>query len=515
MNALDTLLEPIFPVDAPGAAIGVVIDGEVRYVKGFGLANLNTRVPFTADTQFRACSVSKQFVCLLVRQLEREGLLALDAHPSKYVPALAMFPESLTVRHLCQNRSGLHDYWCVAMLTGAKLDSPFTLKEGAELIRRLHKPMFPPGAQYSYNNGNWRILEWIIGAVTSRPLSDLLAERIFGPLGMVHSGWGSDTSLALPGNPRGYRRLEDGWEEEVTRACWSGDAALTTTMNDYLRWELAMLKADTMLLPCADMLAQAMPHPDGERGSYAFGINAWQQGERWMHWHSGALRGWRMVQMRFPQDRIAIVVMLNRTENPMPIAMKIAACVGVKTTWDEVEALPSAPNPEIAGVYYSSELDLLVEARQEADEVSISLGGDYMPLLRTGDHTWANASNFCSVGFDGGQLDIHERQFGWHSKFVRLPDGDERAAIGGMEFHSDLLHSTIAFADDGATLRLRGPAGQSDIYPVRPLGRNMLAFDCLRALDETPPGRFTIHISEDRRKIVVGCFMARGLEFVR
>ena len=381
MIALDTLLESAFPADAPGAAIGVVIDGEIRYVKGFGLANLNTRVRFTADTQFRACSVSKQFVCLLVRQLEREGLLALDAHPSKYVPALAKFPESLTVRHLCQNRSGLHDYWCVAMLTGTKLDSRFTLEEGADLIQRLHAPMFPPGAQFSYNNGNWRILEWIIEAVTSRTLPDLLAERVFRPLGMSHTGWGSDTSLELPGNPRGYRRVDNGWEEEVTRTCWSGDAALTTTMNDYLRWELAMLKADTTLLSCADMLAEAMPHPDGERGSYAFGMNAWQQGNRWMHWHSGALRGWRMVQMRFPQDGVAIVVMLNRTENPMPIAMKITECVGVKTTWDEVVAIPSAPDSKIAGVYYAAELDLLVEARDEAGEVSISLGGDYMPLL--------------------------------------------------------------------------------------------------------------------------------------
>ena len=171
MNTLDALLEPVFPDYEPGAAIGVAIDGEIRYVKGFGLANLSNRDAFTPDTQFRACSISKQLVCLLVRQLEQEGLLELDAHPSKYVPALALFPESLSVRHLCQNRSGLLDYWCVAMLTGATLESRFTLEEGANLIRRLYKPMFPPGAQYSYNNGNWRILEWIIRDFPLAPIS--------------------------------------------------------------------------------------------------------------------------------------------------------------------------------------------------------------------------------------------------------------------------------------------------------------------------------------------------------
>jgi D-aminopeptidase len=113
---------------------------------------------FPSPRRFRACSISKQFVCLLVRQFEQERLIDLDAHPGRYLDALSSFPPTLTVRHLCQNRSGLLDYWCVAMLTGARAESRFTLQQGEELIQSLREPMFSPGAQYSYSNGNWRIL---------------------------------------------------------------------------------------------------------------------------------------------------------------------------------------------------------------------------------------------------------------------------------------------------------------------------------------------------------------------
>ena len=513
MESLDTLCQSLFPADAPGAAVGVLMGNGFRYAKGFGLANLQAKLPFTPQTLFRACSINKQFVCLLVLQLEHEGRIALDAHPSHYLPALAALPASLNVRHLCQNRSGLRDYWCAAMLTGANAESRFTLADGAALIHALTEPMFAPGTQYSYCNGNWRILEWIIESVTGRTLPDLLAERVFTRLGMRDSGWGSDTGLTLRGNPRGYRQTDGRWEEEITRACWSGDAALTTTLDDYLKWEAAMLKPGATALPCADRLADALPHPGGEAGYYAFGINAWQRDGRWMHWHGGALRGWRMVQMRFPQDGTAIVVMLNRTENPTPFALKIAECIGVKTTWDVITETLAPAGHDLGGVYYSKALGLLAEIGGEPGRVSLDLGGESVPLLWTGDDTLANASGFYRLQRHGPDLEICARQFGWRDTFVKLAMRDDRIVLGGRQFRNTVLNSTIVFSGDGETLHINGPVGESMAYPVRALAAGFVAFDCQRALDELPPGRFTIAIREDTRGIEVGCFLARGFLF--
>ena len=271
-----------------------------------------------------------------------------------------------------------------------------------------------------------------------------------------------------------------------------------------------MLKPDLATLPCADMLGAALPHPDGERGSYAFGINAWQRDGRWMLSHSGALRGWRMVHMRFPQDDTSIVVMLNRTENPMPHALKIAECIGIKTTWDDITEQAAPAGNVIAGSYFSERLGLLAEIRSEDDKVTIDLGGESVPLVWTSDNTLANSSGFYRLEVRDERIHIHARQFGWRDTFSRLPARDDRALLAGKTFHCDTLKSSLIFSSDGANLRTIGSCGESDDYPVRALAAGFLGFDCTRALDETPPGRFTIRIRDADKVIEVGCFMARG-----
>ena len=522
LNTLDTLCHGLFPAGDPGAAVGVIAfdkgGDSLRYARGFGLANLAKKIAFTPQTPFRACSISKQFVCLLVLQLEREGKIDLGAHPSAYLPLLKTFHPATTVRHLCQNRSGLRDYWCTAMLTGARAESRFTLDDGAALIVSLAEPMFAPGTQYSYSNGNWRILEWIINAVTGQTLPDLLTRRLFLPAGMRNTGWACDTSLVLPGNVRGYRRVGETWEEEITRACWSGDAALVTTLDDFLLWEGAML---ARTLPCSAQLGEAMPNPDGSVGSYAFGINAWQRDGRWMLWHSGALRGWRMVHLRFPQDRTSIVVMMNRTENPMPHTLKIAACLDLPTTWDPVRAIPAAgeaalplPHPP-GGIYYSENLGLLAEIVADAGETRLNLGAEAVDMLRTGPSTMANSSGFYRLEHRQDSIALHARQFGWRDIFTRVPPGNGCERLAGRRFENALLKSALIFSADGSTVHITGPCGESDTCPVRSLGRDFAAFDCLRAIDETPPGRFTIHVIDEGGRIEVGCFMARRIIFTR
>ena len=511
---LDQVCEALFDPAEPGAAVGVLAAGGFRYARGFGLANLAQQIPFTAKSRFRACSISKQFVCLLVRQFEQERLIDLDAHPGRYLDALSSFPPTLTVRHLCQNRSGLLDYWCVAMLTGARAESRFTLQQGEELIQSLREPMFSPGAQYSYSNGNWRILEWIIEAISGSTLPALLEARIFAPLGMQDTGWGSDTSLPLADGTTGYWQC-GGWQEEITRICWSGDAALVTTLDDLLKWEAAMLQPDLRRLPMADRLDQALPHPDGSRGSYAFGINVWREGNRWMQWHGGALRGWRMSQFRFPQDQVAIVVMMNRTENPTPHALRIAREIGIQPTWDDNHAATPASPPKLGGVYRCAALGLVAEIATNSRGITLDLGGEALLLVWTGPTSLASTNGFFQLTVTAGGVHLHARHFGWHGEFVALPLRDDRLRLAAARFCHDGLGSTMRFSADGRSLTIEGAAGVSDAYPLRTLAAGVFAYHCNRALDEVPPGRFTLCLSDDLQHLDVSCLIARGLRYRR
>ena len=99
----------------PGAAVGVVMDGEVIFSEGFGLRDIEEQLPVTPQTRFHIASVTKTFTATLLAQLVDDGLLDWDRPVIEYVPDFAMYDEvateHCTLRDLACHRTGLprHD----------------------------------------------------------------------------------------------------------------------------------------------------------------------------------------------------------------------------------------------------------------------------------------------------------------------------------------------------------------------------------------------------------------------
>ena len=76
--------------DAPGAAVGVLLDGEVVHRAGYGIAHMDFGIPITPQTVFDIASISKQFGAMAALLLEGEGRLDLDADVREdYVPEVS------------------------------------------------------------------------------------------------------------------------------------------------------------------------------------------------------------------------------------------------------------------------------------------------------------------------------------------------------------------------------------------------------------------------------------------
>ena len=92
----------------PGAALGVIKDGEVFYLKGYGLAG-DQVTAVTAQTSFAVGSLSKSFTAMAVLQLYQSGELMLDDPVTEYLPWLKVgggVPAGdITIRHLL-NQTG-------------------------------------------------------------------------------------------------------------------------------------------------------------------------------------------------------------------------------------------------------------------------------------------------------------------------------------------------------------------------------------------------------------------------
>jgi hypothetical protein len=136
-------------------------------------------------------------------------------------------------------------------------------------------------------------------------------------------------------------------------------------------------------------------------------------------------------------------------------------------------------------------------------------------MLVTGPATLASTNGFFQLSVTAGGVHLHARHFGWRGEFAALPLRDDRLQLAAARFRHDGLGSTLRFSADGRSLTIEGAAGVSDAYPLRTLAAGVFAYHCNRALDEVPPGRFTLCLSDDLQHLDVSCLIARGLRYRR
>ena len=122
--------------DRPGAAVGVILDGEVVHRAGYGIADLDHGVPITPGTVFDIASISKQFGAMAALLLEAEGDLDLDENVRAYVPELPDFGAVITPRHLIHHTSGIRDWPHTMALGGVEFTDVISFEK---ILRMLHK----------------------------------------------------------------------------------------------------------------------------------------------------------------------------------------------------------------------------------------------------------------------------------------------------------------------------------------------------------------------------------------
>src|SRR5436853_3875626 len=97
---------------APGAAWGIVVDGQIAHTGVTGYRDVAAKAPVDADTVFRIASMTKSFTAMSILKLRDEGKLSLDDPAERYVPELAglKYPTTdspkLTIRLLLSHAEG-------------------------------------------------------------------------------------------------------------------------------------------------------------------------------------------------------------------------------------------------------------------------------------------------------------------------------------------------------------------------------------------------------------------------
>jgi CubicO group peptidase (beta-lactamase class C family) len=229
----------------PGLVYGVVANGRLVHVRGFGVQDLESKRPVTADSLFRIASMTKAFTALTILKLRDDGRLRLDEPAETYVPELKnwKYPTAdsprIRVRDLLNHSAGFvtDDPWGDRQTPMPEAEFSRLLREGVPFTRA-------PELAMEYSNLGYALLGRIITNVSGRPYADTVTSTLLQPLGMASTGFFAE---AAPKERRaqGYRWQDDQWTLEPTMAhgAFGAMGGVQTSANDYARWIAFLLSA--------------------------------------------------------------------------------------------------------------------------------------------------------------------------------------------------------------------------------------------------------------------------------
>jgi len=297
----------------PGLALGIVQDGQIAHLQGFGVADSSGRA-VTPQTPFYLASLTKSFTALAVMQLVESGQIDLQRPVQEYLPWFELADkeasDKITVRNLLNHTTGI---------SRADGDRDWKAQQGSEEMASGLKTVQVTGlvgTTYEYSNLNYIIAGWIVEQVSGQPYADYVTEYIFKPLDMRHS-YAARTPALADGLAEGHRYVFA--YPFVTKADGRfglASGGLIASVEDMSHYAIAHLNSgrygDTSILSpqgIAELHAPAIPV--GVNEHYGMGwVVGTLNGAHFLG-HSGALSNFRTSILLLPETGSGVILLAN------------------------------------------------------------------------------------------------------------------------------------------------------------------------------------------------------------
>ncbi|MDP3781862.1 MAG: serine hydrolase domain-containing protein [Sphingopyxis sp.] len=337
-----------------GLAVAVVEDGELRFVRAYGVTDVSTGTPVTAQTMFRWASVSKTTTGVMAAALAKDGTLDLDRPVADWSTSLRLprgAEAQVTLDDLLAQRTGL---------TKNAYDEKLEEGQNPALIRTglAAAPLqCDPGTCHTYQNIAFDAATEILTAAADKPFSNAVEDRFFLPLGMVSAGFGMER---LTGSNDWAKPHRGNHILPVKEAYWRVPAAagVESDIVDFAKWMQAMMGTRPDVLPqsvlqlahrprvgTAKLYGGALRQAMGD-ASYGLGWRSFTYGGHRLEGHSGAVSGYRATMIFEPATRTGVVAMWN-SDWGFPFRIPFAAIDSyhkrADAGWLDLSELPPAP----------------------------------------------------------------------------------------------------------------------------------------------------------------------------
>lgn len=344
VNQIDSLCTQIFPQGEPGAAVLVLKGDNIIFDKGYGIADIDTKIPIDGNTFFNIASVSKQFTATAAMQLIEQGKMSLEDSVKMYFPDYkADFYNKIKVKHLLSHSSGIPD----ARDRSDRNKNIFATEEIAmSYLPNLDYLNFEPGTNYEYMNPTFLMVASIVEKVSGKPFAEYVKENIFTPAGMTQTLY-FEPDAVIPNMAHGYeyedvtdmpeertaseeaKDASKQWYEydygEETFFATKADGGIYTSTHEFAKWEKA-LRNNSVISEQSRIDAQS-PHTtisgstfsdyqNRPNTAYGYGwfIEPKTETSPLKIYHTGDNGGFKILAARYPEQNILVLVFANRAD---------------------------------------------------------------------------------------------------------------------------------------------------------------------------------------------------------
>ena len=265
--------------------------------KGYGYADVQSKIENTPQTKYRIGSITKTVVATSILQLQEHGKLNIQDNVNKYIP---LFPadKNITLYHLLTHTSGLPEKGKGKVNAASRLN----------LVTWIGKQQvaFPPGTGWKYSDYNYMVLAYIIENISKKSLGEYVKENIFARANMHESGMGN----MVPGEQhftQGYQKKDNVLVPAPKLAMnWLyGCGEMYTTVGDMKKLDEAIINGKLL----SEKSIQVMFTPSSEK-KYAFSFYIYPD---YFHNH-GVVAGWNTFN-NFNKDKGTFVILFSNVKN--------------------------------------------------------------------------------------------------------------------------------------------------------------------------------------------------------
>jgi CubicO group peptidase (beta-lactamase class C family) len=332
----------------PGAAVCIVKDNKVVWMKGYGVKEIGLTEKVDENTLFMIGSNTKAFTATALAMLQAQGKLSLDDKITRYIPTFkldnAPAGDMVTIRDLLCHRIGFQTFQGDFTFYNTNLS-----REDIIAKMSLVKATYPFRTKWGYTNSAFLTAGQVIPAVTSRSWEAYLKDYIFAPLGMGNT-------IALTKNmPKVINRtvphtFVDGRLQAIPYCQIDGLApagGISSSINDLSKWVMCLLNngkvGNRQVIPAAAIEATREPQDIVGEATYLNGEKQYElYGLGWfltsyaghpIVMHTGGVNGYVSSVTLVPDQHLGIIVLTNTDKNGFFEALK----------WDVMDAYFKEP----------------------------------------------------------------------------------------------------------------------------------------------------------------------------